>query len=293
MKKLLFVMNPYAGMRKGAKALADIIAIFNRADYEVITYMTAGPGDGRPIVAKQASQVDLVVCAGGDGTFNETVNGILESGCDTPVGYIPCGSTNDFASSLQLQTNPVKAAQAIVDGDVTRYDIGKFGDRYFSYVASFGAFTKTSYNTPQSVKNALGHTAYLLSCVQELSQIRKEHLLIETSDQVIEDDFIFGAISNSTSVGGILTLDPKQVDMRDGKFELLLVRAPRDLLELSDCIRALQTQKYNCAMITFLSTSSLTVYANPEMDWSLDGERQAGSDRIFVENLYHAISIQK
>ena len=293
MKKLLFVMNPYAGMRKGAKALADIIAIFNRAGYEVITYMTAGPGDGRPIVAKQASQVDLVVCAGGDGTFNETVNGILESGCDTPVGYIPCGSTNDFASSLQLQTNPVKAAQAIVDGDVTRYDIGKFGDRYFSYVASFGAFTKTSYTTPQSVKNALGHTAYLLSCVQELSQIRKEHLLIETSDQVIEDDFIFGAISNSTSVGGILTLDPKQVDMRDGKFELLLVRAPRDLLELSDCIRALQTQKYNCAMITFLSTSSLTVYANPEMDWSLDGERQAGSDRIFVENLYHAISIQK
>ena len=293
MKKLLFVMNPYAGMRKGAKALADIIAIFNRADYEVITYMTAGPGDGRRIVAKQASQVDLVVCAGGDGTFNETVNGLLASGCDTPVGYIPCGSTNDFASSLQLQTNPVKAAQAIVDGDVTRYDIGKFGDRYFSYVASFGAFTKTSYNTPQSVKNALGHTAYLLSCVQELSQIRKEHLLIETSDQVIEDDFIFGAISNSTSVGGILTLDPKQVDMRDGKFELLLVRAPRDLLELSDCIRALQTQKYNCAMITFLSTSSLTVYANPEMDWSLDGERQAGSDRIFVENLYHAISIQK
>ena len=293
MKKLLFVMNPYAGMRKGAKALADIIAIFNRADYEVITYMTAGPGDGIQIVAKQASQVDLVVCAGGDGTFNETVNGLLASGCDTPVGYIPCGSTNDFASSLQLQTNPVKAAQAIVDGDVTRYDIGKFGDRYFSYVASFGAFTKTSYNTPQSVKNALGHTAYLLSCVQELSQIRKEHLLIETSDQVIEDDFIFGAISNSTSVGGILTLDPKQVDMRDGKFELLLVRAPRDLLELSDCIRALQTQKYNCAMITFLSTSSLTVYANPEMDWSLDGERQAGSDRIFVENLYHAISIQK
>ena len=293
MKKLLFVMNPYAGMRKGAKALADIIAIFNRADYEVITYMTAGSGDGRQIVAKQASQVDLVVCAGGDGTFNETVNGLLASGCDTPVGYIPCGSTNDFASSLQLQTNPVKAAQAIVDGDVTRYDIGKFGDRYFSYVASFGAFTKTSYTTPQSVKNALGHTAYLLSCVQELSQIRKEHLLIETSDQVIEDDFIFGAISNSTSVGGILTLDPKQVDMRDGKFELLLVRAPRDLLELSDCIRALQTQKYNCPMITFLSTSSLTVYANPEMDWSLDGERQAGSDRIFVENLYHAISIQK
>ena len=293
MKKLLFVMNPYAGTRKGTKALADIIAIFNRADYEVITHMTAGPGDCARVVARQAAQVDLVVCAGGDGTFNETVNGILESGCDTPVGYIPCGSTNDFASSLQLPTNPVKAAQAIVDGDETRYDIGKFGNRYFSYVASFGAFTKTSYTTPQSVKNALGHTAYLLSSVQELSQIRKEHLLIETGDQVIEDDFIFGAISNSTSVGGILTLDPKQVDMRDGKFELLLVRAPRDLMELSDCIRALQTQKYNCAMITFLSTTSLTVYASPEMSWSLDGERQEGREKIFVENLHHAISIQK
>ena len=293
MKKMLFIMNPYAGMRKGVKYLADIIAVFNRAGYEVSTYMTAFPGDGVHVVEEKAGQVDLVVCAGGDGTFNETVNGILRSGCDTPIGYIPCGSTNDFASSLKLQTNPIKAAQEIVEGNVVRYDIGLFGDRYFSYVASFGVFTRTSYSTPQSVKNALGHTAYLLSSVQELSQLRKEHLLIETDDRIIEDDFVFGAISNSTSVGGILTLDPKQVDMRDGKFELLLVRAPRDLLEISDCIRALQTQKYNCAMMTFLSTSRLTVYASPEMPWSLDGERQEGSDKILVENLHHAIGLMK
>ena len=143
------------------------------------------------------------------------------------------------------------------------------------------------------MKNALGHTAYLLSSVQELSQIRKEHLLIETDDRIIEDDFIFGTISNSTSVGGILTLDPKQVDMRDGKFELLLVRAPRDLLEISDCIQALHTQKYNCAMMTFLSTSHLTVHASPDMPWSLDGERQEGSEKIFVNNLHHAIGLMK
>jgi YegS/Rv2252/BmrU family lipid kinase len=292
-KKMLFIMNPYAGMRKGVKYLADIIAVFNRAGYEVNTYMTAFPGDGVHVVEEQAGQVDLVVCAGGDGTFNETVNGILRSGHDVPIGYIPCGSTNDFASSLKLQTNPVKAAQEIVEGNVVRYDIGLFGDRYFSYVASFGAFTRTSYSTPQSVKNALGHTAYLLSSVQELSQLRNEHLLIESDDQIIEDDFIFGAISNSTSVGGILTLDPKQVDMRDGKFELLLVRAPRDLLEISDCIRALQTQKYNCAMITFLSTSRLTVHADAAMPWSLDGERQSGSEKIVVENLHHAIGLMK
>ena len=293
MKKLLFVMNPYAGMRKGAKALADIIAIFNRADYEVITYMTAGPGDGIQIVAKQASQVDLVVCAGGDGTFNETVNGLLASGCDTPVGYIPCGSTNDFASSLQLQTNPVKAAQAIVDGDVTRYDIGKFGDRYFSYVASFGAFTKTSYNTPQSVKNALGHTAYLLSCVQELSQIRKEHLLIETSDQVIEDDFIFGAISNSTSVGGILTLPPDRVDMRDGIFEVMLIRAPRNVNEITECILAVQNQEFNCGMITFLPARKIKITVAPFMAWTLDGEKADGYREVEVENLHHAVRIMK
>ena len=293
MKKLLFIVNPISGQKKAVKFLPEIISLFNRADYEVITYMTGARGDATRMAALRGGDVDLVVCCGGDGTVNETITGLVENNIHVPVGYIPSGSTNDFASSMKVSTNPLKAAQDILEGTPFSYDVGKFGSRYFSYVASFGAFTKTSYNTPQSVKNALGHTAYLLSCVQELSQIRKEHLLIETSDQVIEDDFIFGAISNSTSVGGILTLDPKQVDMRDGKFELLLVRAPRDLLELSDCIRALQTQKYNCPMITFLSTSSLTVYANPEMDWSLDGERQAGSDRIFVENLYHAISIQK
>ena len=293
MKRLLFIMNPYAGTRKAVKYLADIIGIFNRADYEVVTYMTAATGDARRFAAEKSAGADLVVCAGGDGTLNETVNGILESGCDVPVGYIPCGSTNDFGSSLRLPTNPVKAAEAIVEGQVVRYDMGKFRQRYFSYVASFGAFTKTSYATPQNVKNALGHVAYLLGSVQELSQIRKTHMRIETEDRVIEDEFIFGAISNSTSVGGILTLDPKQVDMRDGKFELLLVRAPRDLLEISDCLRALQTQKYNCAMITFLSTPKLTIYADPNMTWSLDGERQEGSEKIVVENLQQAIGLMK
>ena len=293
MKRLLFIMNPNAGTRKAVKYLADIIGVFNRADYEVVTFMTAANGDATSMAAEKASSVDLIVCAGGDGTLNETINGVLSSGCDVPIGYIPCGSTNDFGASLHLPTHPVKAAESIVAGEVVRYDIGKFGGRHFSYVASFGAFTKTSYATPQSVKNALGHVAYLLSSVQELSQIRKTHMRIETEDRVIEDEFIFGAISNSISVGGILTLDPKQVDMRDGKFELLLVRAPRDLIEISDCIRALQSQKYNCAMITFLSTAKLTVHADPSITWSLDGERQEGSEEILVENLKHAIGLKK
>lgn len=288
---MLFIMNPFAGMRKANRHLADIITIFNRADYDVRIYMTAGQGDATRLVRENAKDADVIVCAGGDGTFNETVSGVLESGADTPIGYIPCGSTNDFASSLHLPTNPVKAAQQIVEGSPKRYDVGKFGDRYFSYVASFGAFTKASYATPQSVKNALGHTAYLLEGIQEISQLKPSHVRIELEDRTIEDDFLFGAISNSTSVGGILTLDPKQVDMTDGKFELLLVRAPKDFLEVSECIMALQKQKYNCAMMTFLSAPKLTIYASSRMPWTLDGERENGHKKINVENIHHAIQI--
>ena len=291
MKKLFFVMNPYAGMRKANKYLPELVALFNRADYEVITYMTAGPGDAARAVAQKAPDMDLIVCVGGDGTFNETVNGVLSSGADVPLGYIPAGSTNDFASSLKLSANVLQAAKDIIEGTPVSYDIGKFDGRYFSYVASFGAFTRASYATPQNVKNALGHTAYILEGIQELSQLGKEHVRFELEDQVVEDDFLFGAISNSTSVGGILTLDPKQVDMRDGKFELLLVRSPRDLAEVSECIRALQTQKYNCAMITFLSTSHLKVTARADMPWTLDGEREDGRQTIEVENLHSAIRL--
>ena len=291
MGKMLFIMNPFAGMRKANRQLADIVAIFNRADYDTSVYMTACQGDAGRIAKERAADVDIIVCAGGDGTFNETVNGVLESGADTPIGYIPCGSTNDFASSLHLPTNPVKAAQLIVEGSPKRYDVGKFGSRYFSYVASFGAFTRASYATPQNVKNALGHTAYLLEGIQEISQLKPSHVRIELENRVIEDDFLFGAISNSTSVGGILTLDPKQVDMTDGEFELLLVRAPKDLLEVSECLLALQRQQYNCAMMTFLSAPKLTVYASSKMPWTLDGEREGGHEKIQVENIHGAIQI--
>lgn len=292
MKKLLLLMNPYAGTRKANRVLADIIAIFNRAGFDVQTYMTAAPGDCITAVEQRAAGMDLIVCTGGDGTFNETVTGLLRAGLDIPVGYIPAGSTNDFAASLKLPLNILDAARLIVEGEPVRYDVGSFNNRFFTYVASFGAFTKVSYSTPQSVKNALGHTAYLLSSIQELSQIRKNHVRFELGDgTVIEDDFIFGAISNSTSMGGILTLDPKQVDMQDGKFELFLVRAPKDLIELSECVIALTEQKYNCKVITFCTASRITVTAAPDMNWTLDGEMEPGSDTVQVENLHHAIRL--
>ncbi|MBQ9148256.1 MAG: YegS/Rv2252/BmrU family lipid kinase [Oscillospiraceae bacterium] len=291
MKKMLFVMNPYSGQRKASRFLADIISIFNRADFEVITYMTGGPGDATRQVMEKAVDVDIVVCCGGDGTFNETISGLLQAGLDVPVGYIPAGSTNDFAASLRLPTNILDAAKDIVEGEPVAYDVGKFGDRYFSYVASFGAFTRASYATPQNIKNALGHTAYLLESINELSQIRKEHVRMEIDGQVIEDDFLFGAISNATSLAGIVTLDPKQVDMTDGKLEIILIRAPQDLLEIPECIKAVQSLQYNCGMITFRSAEKIRVYADPAMPWTLDGEREEGHAMVDVENVHRAIRI--
>jgi len=292
LKKLLFIMNPYAGQRKANRYLAEIIEIFNRAEYEVITCMTTGQGDAHNIVLRYAGQVDLVVCCGGDGTFNETASAVLKSGADLPVGYIPAGSTNDFAASLKLPTDILQAARTVVEGKPVRVDMGSFGGRYFSYVASFGAFTRASYATPQNVKNALGHVAYVLGGIQELSQIKARRLRFELPDgRVFEDDYLFGAISNSTSVGGILTLSPDKVDMTDGKLELLLIRSPKEAVELTDCLLALQRQTYNCAMMTFLSTESVKVSAPADMDWTLDGEREGARERIQVECLRHALQI--
>ena len=293
MKRMLFVMNPYSGVRKGAKYLADIVGLFNRASYEVVIHMTAGQGDAIQVVAERAPGMDLVVCCGGDGTFNETISGLRSAGLDIPVGYIPAGSTNDFAASLKLSTDIMQAAADIVEGQPVPYDVGKFGSRYFTYVASFGAFTKASYSTPQSIKNMLGHTAYVLEGINELSQIRNEHVRMELNGQVVEDDFLFGAISNATSMGGILTLNPDMVDMADGQFEIMLVRAPRNLTEIAECIQAVQNQTYNCGMITFQSAKQVRVYASADMPWTLDGEREEGHEMVDVQNLHHAVRVMK
>ena len=291
MKKMLFVMNPYAGQRRANRYLADILSIFNRAGYRVESYMTGARGEATDIVRQYAPEMDLVACCGGDGTFNETVNGLLHSEVNIPVGYIPAGSTNDFAASLGLPANILQAAETVVTGEPSTLDVGKFGDRYFSYVASFGAFTRTSYATPQNVKNALGHAAYILGGISELSLLRTEHVKLQLDDEIVEDDFLFGAVSNSTSAGGVLSLDPKQVDLRDGKFEVLLLRSPRELGELSECIRAVQTAEYNCKMLTFTPASRITIWANAGMPWTLDGEMEPGHEEVTIENIHCGLKV--
>lgn len=292
MKKLLLILNPCSGKKKASHALADVVNVFNRGGYDVTVYITAARGDATKVVAQRAPEFDLVVCAGGDGTFNETISGLLAGGHDTPIGYLPAGSTNDFASSLHLSKNLVEAARDIVEGTPRRLDVGRFNDRYFSYVASFGAFTRASYATSQNVKNALGHLAYLLSGIKELAYIRSRRLRFTLDDgRVLEDEYIFGAISNSTSVAGILTLSEDLVDMNDGVFELLLVRKPENLLELNDCVLALTTQDYHTPMLTFTSARSVEIEAPADMDWTLDGEREPGSAHCRAENLHDAIRI--
>lgn len=293
MKRMLLVVNPSAGQKRVKRYMTEIIDIFNRAGFQVEVHITAQQGEAIQVVEQRAADKDIVVCAGGDGTLNETITGILHAGSASPIGYIPCGSTNDFASSLKLPSNVLQAARRIANGTPASYDVGQFDGRYFSYVASFGAFTKASYSTPQNIKNALGHTAYVLEGIQELSQIRKEHIRLEADGQILEDDFLFGAISNSTSVGGLLTLDPSQVDMGDGMFEILLVRSPRNLAELHECIQAVRTQKYNCSMITFFSAKEVLIQADPAMCWTLDGEKELGHEMIQVKNLHHAITLIK
>ena len=293
MKKLLLILNPFSGQKKANKYLPEIIQMFNEAGYETSVHVTSGHGDATRAVMRQGADKDLIVCCGGDGTMNETITGILNAGLEVPLGYIPSGTTNDFASSLKLSTNILQATQDILLGEPVAYDVGRFGQRYFCYVASFGAFTKSSYAVPQTLKNALGHTAYVLGGISELSQLRKEHLRLEIDGQVVEDDFVFGAICNSTSIGGVLTLNAKQVDMSDGLFEVMLVRMPRNLTELTESIQAFQNQTYDCAMLTFRSAKSVKIFAHPDMNWTLDGEREDGHREIRIDNLHRAIRLVK
>ena len=324
MKKLLVVMNPFAGTRQANRYLAGIIDIFCKGGYEVGVAMTQKAGDGIALAEEHARDNDIIVAIGGDGTFNEVVAGVLDSGTDIPIGYIPGGTTNDFASSVGLNTSTLDAAKSIISGRKQRFDVGKFNGRYFSYVASFGAFTSTAYNVPQDLKNAIGHAAYVLSGITDAVNIKPFHLKVYDKgeagtgagaagdhdaaestaagaaslvngvpDNVIyEDDYIFGAICNSTSMGGIINLKSSDVDMNDGLFEVMLIKAPKDIIDLQAIIFALSTQSYSeCEQISFFSSSSMEIEAPEDMPWTLDGEYQEPCTSISISNVYNAIQL--
>lgn len=293
-KKVLLAVNPCAGQKKIQGKMTDIIGVFNRAGYKVYSFITEKSGDIERELLTDYDDIDIVVCAGGDGTFNETVSGVIKSNRNIPIGYILAGSTNDFASSIDLSSDMEEAARNIVSGHTEKMDVGLFGDRYFSYVASFGAFTKTSYTTPQELKNVLGHAAYVLSGIQELSQLKPYKLKFELSDgNVIEGNFLFGAISNSTSLGGIMKLDSDLVDMQDGKMELILIKEPENLIELTECVHSIRKHTYDSPMICFCNMESVKITAPDDMDWTLDGEMEPAHTEITVTCVHDAIEIRK
>ena len=290
-KRMLMIFNALAGKKQGKKYLADILEVFSKKSYECTVHLTTGQGNAREVASQKCGDYDLIVCVGGDGTFNEVVSGVINANITTPIGYIPAGSTNDFANSLKLSKNMVMAAKDIVNGTPHKIDTGEFCGRPFTYVASFGAFTKASYSTPQNVKNALGHLAYVLEGIKEIGAIRPIPMKVEIENEVIEGDFIFGAVSNSTSIGGILSLDKNIVDISDGLLEILLIKSPNNLIDLNECISALTTQNYNSRMLIFRSAKEMVITSPTKNEWTLDGEYQEGLENITIKNIHNSVNL--
>lgn len=290
-KRILIILNPMAGKREGSRNLAEIIEVFCKKGYRVSVATTSARGDGTEIAKKAAGDFDILVAIGGDGTFNEVMEGLASSGRDLPIGYIPTGSTNDFGTTLGIPSDAVKAAELITGERQRVIDIGSFNGRHFSYIASFGAFTKASYEVPQGIKNTLGHLAYVLAEIKDIPSIRAEKLTFKTGNKVISGKYVFGAVSNSTSIGGVLSLPDDEVDLSDGMFEVLLLKAPANILELNQIILALMTRDYRSPHLKFFSTSEITVEADPNMDWTLDGEFQAGASHIEIKNIHGAVKV--
>lgn len=271
--------------------LPDIIKIFSEKNYAVTVFPTGKQGDATEFARLYSKEFDLVVCIGGDGTLNETISGLMLSQSGVPLGYIPSGSTNDFAACHGISADPLTAALNAATGRPQLIDIGKFGDRYFSYVAAFGAFSWLSYTTPQSLKNVLGHSAYILDAVKDLPKVKAHHLRFDLGNFACEGDYIFGAVCNSTSVAGTITLPKNIVDTGDGQFEVLLVHEPQTLIDFQNLILGILTQDYSSPFLDFFQTNSLKISAPPELDWSLDGERGEGSSTIEISNLTATLTL--
>ncbi len=289
MKNMLFIINPKAGKRKNRGFIEQAIDIFEDAGYYVGIKYTKKQADGIDIVKKYGEKVDLIVCMGGDGTLSEVMEGLVEMDCKTPLGYIPAGSTNDFATSLGLKFNPKEQAKFIVSNEARPLDLGFFNGRYFVYTASAGIFTETSYSTPQELKNRLGHVAYFLTGFKELFKMRKLKLKIQLEDEVIEGTYIFVAINNATKIGGVMKIDQKVVKFNDGVFELLLVEFPKTIGEFNKIIFNVLTQKY-VGKITLKQIKYAKITDSSDIDWSLDGEKEKGQEKIEFKVIHDAVN---
>lgn len=291
-KKLLFIYNPKAGKAKIKNKLADILDVFARANYEITVFPTQARGDARHLMENRSKDYDLVVCSGGDGTLDETVTGMVESGFKTPIGYIPAGSTNDFGGSLSLPKNMLRAAEAVVGGRTFSCDIGTFNEDVFVYIAAFGIFTEVSYETGQDAKNVLGHMAYVLEGMKRLSAIKSYPMRVSFDDKIIVGDFIFGMITNSYSVGGFKNITGKNVLLDDGVFEVTLIKQPKNPIELNNIMVSLLNHDIDTNVMYCFRTAKLTIESTEPVAWTLDGENGGSHKSVCIQNICKGMDIR-
>lgn len=290
-KTLLFIVNPRAGRTRSTAPLLDAIAHFSAAGYLISLRQTGARGDATRFVREEGMRFDRIVCFGGDGTLNEVVTGLMDLPEPPPLGYLPGGSTNDFAASLHLPTETLAAAKLAAGENRRKLDVGSFNGRPFVYVAAFGAFTRTTYNASQSIKNDLGHLAYFLQGVKDLSTLRPYRATITADGEVWDGKFLFGAVTNATSVGGMVKLQNDAVVLDDGRFELLLIPNPKSAMELQVLIRSLLLQDFSGgAGILFRHAAHITVETPESFPWALDGEYGPGAERVEIQNLHQRLT---
>lgn len=293
--KVKILINPNAGRQIIFQELEALYGAFQSAGDQAILELTVDAKHSAEALQRTIKEKpDAIVCCGGDGTLSATVNELLAAEAQIPLGYIPAGTTNDFANFLGLPKEPGAAAERIAWGQPGPMDIGKFDDRYFVYVASFGAFTQTSYSVTQSLKNSLGHLAYVIEGIKELPVLKSYPVRVETVEGgVYEGDYLFGSVSNSTSLGGVIKLDEAQVDPTDGKFELSLVKRPKNLHEMNRIMRSLMTANPDEELITFVHTAGAAFTCAEPMPWSLDGEYARGGESVKIEIMQGALQLYR
>ena len=290
MKKMLWIVNPHTGRGALSGKVIGCVNVFQQAGYDVTVYVTQGAQDATRIVRERALEFDRIVCAGGDGTLSEVVTGLMESPVRPPLGYIPAGTTNDFALTLGIPRTPQEAAAVAAGGQLHALDIGRFNDRYFNYIAAFGVFTEVSYATPQQYKNIFGRAAYIFGGALSLANIRKHHIRVQSDEMSLEDDFIYGMVSNSVSVGGFKAIQPDGVLLDDGLYEVLLVYPVENPMELQWLINDLLTHNTDSTRFAYFRTSHITFEADAEVPWTLDGEFGGATRWAEITNHCRAIT---
>lgn len=292
-KPMLLIFNPHSGRGDFAINLFEVVDKFTKSGFLVTTYPTQKPGDAREFIVAHCAEFEYLVCSGGDGTLSEVVNALMEMPCTIRpvVGYIPSGTTNDFASSLGLPKDVLEAASVVTDGTKKALDIGQFENRYFSYVAAFGLFTDVSYATPQSKKNVLGHLAYLLEGVKRLGSIESFHCTVQLGADKIEGDFIFGMVTNSLSVGGMKLANIRDICMDDGLFEVVLLQKSTSLSDLQAVIASLIGQTPYTDSLIIRRVSEVTISCDVALPWTLDGEFGGEKHEITIRNKHKAVEI--